>query len=96
MLGNIVRKTVGKIVEKIGKKKPFGGKGGRRKKEPEQIQQPAEEQQDLDQSCFDAETYENGTESTGGLFNDFFYVNDGFIARFEDDDILKHIQKKFP
>ena len=37
LLGDIVRKTVGKIVEKIGKKKPFGGKGGRRKKEPEQI-----------------------------------------------------------
>ena len=95
----IVVKTVDAIKEKI--KKPFGGKAGRRGKAGDggkkQIE-PGGFDERMDQECLSADqidTYESGGEQQNP-FGNFFYVNDGFINRFEDDDILAYIQAKFP
>lgn len=96
----IVVKTVDAIKEKI--KKPFGGKGGRKGKaeieraelasrKSSEILAEQEEYVQADQ----LDTYENGGEQQNP-FGNFFYINDGFITRFEDDDILAYIQAKFP
>lgn len=99
-----VKKIVGKAVDAIKEKikKPFGGKSGRRgtaeiertelaSRKSSEILAEQEEYVQADQ----LDTYENGGEQQNP-FGNFFYINDGFITRFEDDDILAYIQAKFP
>ena len=93
LLGGLAKKIAENIAGGIrGKKRPFGGKAGRRKKDARPQPPPQAEPDDAQPA---AETYEEGGQG-GNPFSDFFYVNDGFIARFEDDDILRHIQSKYP
>lgn len=95
----IAVKTVEAIKEKI--KKPFGGKGGRKGKAEIERQKLVEAERNelrAEQEYLPADqldTYESGGDQQSP-FGNFFYINDGFITRFEDDDILAYIQQKFP
>ena len=93
--GVSVKEIIHKTADAI--KRPFGGKRSRRNtreiaEAEERVKMLENENAGLE-DVFD--TYENGGDQPGP-FGNFFYVNDGFISRFEDDVILKYIRDKFP
>lgn len=87
-----------KASQKSGAKKrlPFGG--GRKKKAPAPQKAPDDlensedfgELAEQDGKSVYGEQYEAGGDA-GGFFGNFFYINDGFITRFEDNEILQLI-----
>lgn len=100
---DVVNKVVGtakKILSGPPKKKPFGGKGGRKKKQKPIDPNVQREIDDLKRE--EAEEQETVRESASARAaaehpaSDFFYSDEKWVSAFEDEEIISLIQEKYP
>ena len=106
-----IKSTVKKVVDILTapfqgdqgkpKRKPFGGKGGRRKKQPEPPT-PSVETDDIAEAGlerrrdeFEYSMFDQNMVGSDPV-NDFFYTTDKFITQFEDREIFQFIKDRHP
>lgn len=99
----VVSKAVGKAKELIKgkpeKKKPFGGKGGRKRKPPKL---DADKQAELDRIKEDADLDAGAEQSSAQRAaaehpaSAFFYSDEKAVASFDDAEIIEFIAHRFP
>lgn len=97
-VADIVRKPFSKG-KALSKRKPFGGKGGRKRKPTEDELRQAEakakpDELEKDDAC--PTEAEQSRSSISSAFNSFFYTDEKFIDQFEDREILEYVRMAHP